>query len=367
MRTPIRSPGTRPIIALCETAAVPSAAELHDRLAALPRVALATLPTPIHELRRLSAELGVRILVKRDDLTGLAFGGNKVRQAEFFVGEAVAAGADVVLAGGSYAQSNHARVCAAGARAAGLAAVVLVRPGEGPTADPATGNALVTRLVADEVRTVAALQGVPRGDRLAEVEQRAAVFESVAAELRAEGRNPYVLVGSSAPMGVMGYVAAALELHEQRRVLGLEFSKLFVTSLGVTQAGLELATRALGEPYDVVGIAYQPTGGRGPDWIVQLLAGGAALLGVDAPAGAEIVSDDATAGPAYGVANEASREALALAARSDALLLDPIYTAKGFAGLLRWIRDGRVRRGDSVLFLHTGGLPALFAYRDLTR
>jgi 1-aminocyclopropane-1-carboxylate deaminase/D-cysteine desulfhydrase-like pyridoxal-dependent ACC family enzyme len=341
---------------------VTSAAELHDRLAALPRVALATLPTPIHELPRLSGELGVHVFVKRDDLTGLAFGGNKVRQAEFFVGEAVAAGADVVVAGGSYAQSNHARVSAAGARAAGLGAIVLVRPGEGPIADRVTGNALVTRLVADEVRVVPALDDVPRGDRLAEVEQRAAVFESVAAELRAQGLRPYVLVGSSTPTGVMGYVAAALELREQRQALGLEFSKLFVTSLGVTQAGLELASRALGEPYDVVGIAYQPTAGRGAEWIGRLTAGGASLLGLDVPAGAEIVNDDGTAGPAYGVANDAARDALALAARSDALLLDPVYTAKGFAGLLRWIRDGRVRRGESVLFLHTGGLPGLFAY-----
>src|SRR5262245_46994877 len=109
-------------------------------------------------LGRLSAAVGVRILVKRDDLTGLAFGGNKVRQAEFFLGEAVDAGADVVVAGGSYAQSNHARVCAAAARAAGLRSVILVRPGEGPTSDPASGNALVTKLVADEVRVVEALE-----------------------------------------------------------------------------------------------------------------------------------------------------------------------------------------------------------------
>jgi 1-aminocyclopropane-1-carboxylate deaminase/D-cysteine desulfhydrase-like pyridoxal-dependent ACC family enzyme len=162
----------------------------------------------------------------------------------------------------------------------------------------------------------------------------------------------------------MGYVAAALELRDQRLAHGLEFSKLFVTSLGVTQAGLELARRVLGEPYDVVGIAYQPTGGLGAEWVGRLMAGGAALLGLDVPLGSEIVNDDDVSGPAYGVSNNASREALAIAARADALLLDPVYTAKGFAGLLRWIRDARVGRGESVLFLHTGGLPALFAYGD---
>jgi len=336
--------------------------ELRRQLARLPHVPLATLPTPIHELPRLSAELGIRILVKRDDLTGLAFGGSKVRQAEFFLGEAMRAGADVIVAGGSYAQSNHARVCAAAARTVGLGSVILVRPGEGPTADTATGNALVTRLVADEVRVVEALDAVPRDDRLAEVEQRAGVFETVAAELRARGRTPYVLVGSSAPTGVMGYVAAALELHEQRRNLELDFSRLFVTSLGVTQAGLELGSRLLGEPYTVVGVAYQPTGGKGSEWVRRLIDGGAQLLGCDLEPGRDVVSDDGSAGCAYGSPTPESREASRIAVRSDGLLLDPVYTAKGFAALLRWIREGRVRRGETVLFLHTGGLPALFAY-----
>src|SRR5947209_6487404 len=109
-----------------------STAELRERLSRLPRVHLATLPTPIHELPHLSRDLGVRVLVKRDDLTGLAFGGNKARQLEFFMGEAIAAAADVVVAGGSFAQSNHARACAAAARAAGLQSIILLRPGRGP-------------------------------------------------------------------------------------------------------------------------------------------------------------------------------------------------------------------------------------------
>jgi 1-aminocyclopropane-1-carboxylate deaminase/D-cysteine desulfhydrase-like pyridoxal-dependent ACC family enzyme len=227
--------------------------------------------------------------------------------------------------------------------------------------DASTGNALVTRLVADEVRTVPALDAVARGDRLAEVEQRTAVFESAAAELIAAGRKPYLLVGSSTPTGVMGYVAGALELREQRLALGLDFSRVFVTSLGVTQAGLELASRVLGEPYGVVGIAYQPTGGRGAEWVERLVAGGAGLLGVEVPGGQPIVNDDRTAGPDYGVSNDESRDALALAARTDALVLDPVYTAKGFAGLVRRIREGAVAPGETVLFLHTGGLPGLFA------
>lgn len=340
--------------------------QLRHRLDALPRVALAATPTPLHELPRLSERLGVRVLVKRDDLTGLAFGGNKIRQLEFFVGEARAAGADTFVAGGSFAQSNHARACAAAARAAGLAPIVLVRPGAAPGVDDANGNALLTHYLAEEVRVVDALADVPRGDRLGEVAARRASFETVVAELRGQGRRPYALVGSSTALGVMGYVAATLELEEQRVGQGLEFSTAFVSSLGVTHAGLECGRRALGAPWSVVGVAYQPTQGRGAGWVRELMDGAAELLGLRLDT-EDVVSDDRAAGEAYGTPTAASREALGLAARSDALLLDPVYTAKGFAGLIQWIREGRVPQGDTVVFVHTGGLPALFAYGDELR
>jgi 1-aminocyclopropane-1-carboxylate deaminase/D-cysteine desulfhydrase-like pyridoxal-dependent ACC family enzyme len=342
-------------------AGTPEAA-LADRLAGLPRVRLVAGPTPVQELPRISDALGVRILVKRDDLTGLAFGGNKVRQAEFFVGAARAAGADTFVAGGSFAQSNHARVCAAAATAAGLRAVILLRPGSGAASTTGTGNALVTELVADEVRFVEELANVPRDDRLGEVEHRRTAFEQVAAELRAAGRRPYVLVGSSTGLGVMGYLAASLELAEQRRALGLDHSTVFVSSLGVTHAGLALGAALLGERHRVVGVGYQPAP---PDaaagWVTQLIGEAAELLGIDVPAACEVVGETRFGGPEYGVASEASHEALQLAAGQEALLLDPIYTAKGFAGMLAWIREGRVPQGETVLFVHTGGLPALFA------
>jgi D-cysteine desulfhydrase family pyridoxal phosphate-dependent enzyme len=341
-------------------------ADLRIRLEELPRQELAIAPTPIHDLPRLSDRLGVRVLVKRDDLTGLAFGGNKIRQLEFFVGEAVARGADVLVAGGSFAQSNHARACAAAARAAGLRSVILVRPGAAAGIEAQSGNALLTHLLADEVREVEALASVPRGDRLAEVTGRRAVFEAVADDLRAQGLRPYVLVGSSVPLGAMGYVAAALELQTQRRALGIDFSAVFVASQGVTQAGLELGSRLLEEPWRVIGIAYQPTDGRGAEWVRELMAGAADILGVEAPDG-EVVNDEDSSGPAYGTPTAESREALALAARTDAVLVDPVYSAKGLAGLIRWVREGRIAQGETVLFLHTGGLPALFAYVDEVR
>jgi D-cysteine desulfhydrase family pyridoxal phosphate-dependent enzyme len=326
---------------------------------------LATVPTPVHELPNLSRNLGVRLLVKRDDLTGLAFGGNKVRQLEFFLGDAIASGADVIVAGGSFRQSNHARVCAAAARAAGLGSVILVRAGGARTGSSITGNALLTRLLADEVRVVPELNEISREDRLLELRQRSDVFAAVADELRRAGRKPYVLLGSSLPLGALGYVGAAIELHEQRLASGLDFSKLFVTSLGATQAGLELGSRLLGDSYKIIGMAYQPSAGSAADGIRTLIDGAAELMGADAAlTEVEPINDDAAAGPRYGVLNDRARAALALAARADGLLLDPIYTAKGFAGMVEWIRDGRVRQGETVLFVHTGGLPALFAYAD---
>jgi 1-aminocyclopropane-1-carboxylate deaminase/D-cysteine desulfhydrase-like pyridoxal-dependent ACC family enzyme len=334
------------------------------RLSRLPRTSLAMVPTPLHELPTLSRDLGVRVLVKRDDLTGLAFGGNKVRQLEFFLGDAATHGADVVVAGGSFAQSNHARVCAAAARAAGLGSVILVRPGGGSAGVQGTGNALLTRVFADEVRLVPELDAIPREDRLVELRERSELFARVAEELRDAGRTPYVLLGSSVPLGVLGYVDAAIELHHQRRMLGLDFSKLFVTSLGATQAGLELGRYLLGDPYQVIGMSYQPAT-RPATAILNLLDGAAEMLDADVRiAESDLINDDALAGPEYGVLNDQAREALFLAARSDGLLLDPVYSAKGFAGMLSWIREGRVKQGETIVFLHTGGLPALFAYAD---
>jgi 1-aminocyclopropane-1-carboxylate deaminase/D-cysteine desulfhydrase-like pyridoxal-dependent ACC family enzyme len=342
-----------------------STADLCSKLDGVPRLRLAATPTPLQELHTLSRETGVRILVKRDDLTGLAFGGNKVRQAEFFIGVALNEGADVLVAGGSYAQSNHARVSAAAARVAGLRAVILVRPGEGRPSDPAGGNALVTLQIADEVRVMHELADVPRGDRLGEVAHRRALFARVADELRATGATPYVLAGSSTGLGVMGYIAGAIELHDQLTALEIEPAAVFVTSLGVTHAGLALGARLLGDEHRVVGVGYQPAApGEAAGWVRQLIHEGAAMLGIDVPDGIDVTSDTRQAGDAYGVMTPRIRETIRHVAHSDALLLDPIYSAKGFSGLLDWIREGRIAAGETVVFVHTGGLPGLFAYAD---
>lgn len=333
---------------------------IDERLARVQRFPLVAGETPIQELPGISRQVGRRIFVKRDDLTGLAFGGNKVRQAEYFVGAAIAAGADTIVAGGSFAQSNHSRVMAAAARAAGLRAVILVRPGDGPAAWMSGGNALVTRLLASEVRVLDTLADAPAEDRRAEIEFRRAVFEEEAERQRRRGHSPYVVLGSTGATGVLGYVSASLELHRQAEQLGLHFSTVFVTSLGVTHAGLELGSRLLDEPHDVIGVAYQPADRERAEATVRSLAEAAAgLLDLDTPA-LRVRTDNGDAGDGYGIPTAASRRALALAASSDALILDPTYTAKGFAALLRQLEGGDIPRDEPVLFVHTGGLPAIF-------
>ena len=336
-------------------------AGLQERLDRLPRVPLGTLPTPLLDAPRLASALGIgRLLMKRDDLTGLAFGGNKVRQMEFFLGAAKAAGADLVITGGQVDQSNHSRVAAAAARAAGLRALIVARPG-GTHFGP-QGNGLLTRLLAAEFIVMDELADVP-ADRLAEVALRARVFETLAETRRAAGDKPYVIVGTSIPLGAMGYVAGTLELLEQLDAMGVEHATVAVTSAGATQAGIEVANRLVGEPVRVLGISYVPTAGHGAEWVARIATGAAGLLGVELPIDpASVWNEDGAAAPAYGVLTAARREAMTLAAELEGLLLDPVYTATGMAGLLALARSGRLGRDDTVVFIHTGGLPALFAY-----
>jgi 1-aminocyclopropane-1-carboxylate deaminase/D-cysteine desulfhydrase-like pyridoxal-dependent ACC family enzyme len=338
------------------------ATRIETLLAGLPRYRLATAPTLLQEAPRLSATLrGPRILLKRDDLTGLVFGGNKVRQMEFVVGDALRQGADVFICGGGPAQSNHARAGTAAARAAGMQPVTVVQP-NGKSGAP-QGNALLVRLLGSDVRVAEELRNAPH-DRLAQLACRREVMEHIADEYRTRGRTPYVLLGSSIPLAVLGYVVAALELHTECRARGVRPDYVFVTSSGATQAGLELGRRLLGATWRVVGVAPTPGEARAPEWVAELASGAAGVLGMPGAVDPrEITNDGAHAAPAYGTLNVAARAAIALLAETEGVLLDPVYTAKGMAGLIDWIRRGRITAGETVIFVHTGGLPALFAYR----
>jgi 1-aminocyclopropane-1-carboxylate deaminase/D-cysteine desulfhydrase-like pyridoxal-dependent ACC family enzyme len=219
---------------------------IEARLAELARYRLAATPTLLQDAPRLSAALGgPRILIKRDDLTGLVFGGNKVRQLEFVVGDALSRGADVFICGGGPAQSNHARAGTAAARAAGMQPVTVVQP-NGKRRTP-QGNALLVRLLGSDVRVAEALRDAPH-DRLAQLACRRAVMERIADEYRARGRTPYVLVGSSIPLAVLGYVVAALELNTECLARGVQPDYVFVPRQGRLRPGSSWAGACLGPP-----------------------------------------------------------------------------------------------------------------------
>jgi 1-aminocyclopropane-1-carboxylate deaminase/D-cysteine desulfhydrase-like pyridoxal-dependent ACC family enzyme len=324
-----------------------TAAELRARIARLPRVRLACLPTPLQPCPHLSADLGVDLWIKRDDLTGLAFGGNKTRNLEFRMAEALAAGADVLVFGVEIT-SNSARQTTAAANVLGLP-IVLVLRGE-PEQEP-QGNLLVNLLLGAEVR----LTDVPSFNHLGPV------LDEVAAELRARGRRPFVL--NHAPMfaraSALGAIESLLEILEQSD--GRPPDWVFLSSGGKGQAGLVLARKLLGLPTRIVGIAS--TKNEDPwEYAARVATETAECLGLDArvePAEVENTFD--FIGPGYGIPTEAGMEAILRFARREGILLDPVYTGKAAAGCLERIRRGEVPPGHRVVFVHTGGQPALFS------
>lgn len=332
-----------------------STADLRARISAIPRTRLAALPTPLEDEPRLSAALGgPRVLVKRDDLTGLAFGGNKVRELEFFLGGALARGADVFIAGGGVGQSNHARQCAAAALKAGLSPVLVLRPGV--TGTTPTGNLLLTQMLGAEIHWV------EDDPRLEDREAMAGAMDAVAEDYRQRGRHPYVLHSSVHPLGAISYVECAVELAEQLADRTGERVNVCVTSMGVTHVGLALGFAALGLPWTVTGLTWRPMVSGLAERLTRLASDAAQLLELEpCLTDADFVTLD-YGGPEYGVPNPGTWDAIALCARTEGLFLDPVYSGKGMAGMIDQIRRGAFQQTDLAVFVHTGGLPALFAY-----
>ncbi len=327
---------------------------LEARLAELPRARLAQLPTPLEPLRRLSQALGgPEIWVKRDDLTGLCFGGNKTRQLDYVFGEILAGGYDTVV-GGAYTQSNWCRQMTAAARKLGLEiALVLLHGEKGPVLQ---GNFLLDRLMGAAIRVV----------DLPSLELLQPELEAEAAALRAAGRRPFIvapLTLASHTLGALGYVQAALELDAQCEAAGIAPEALVLSGANMTPAGLILGLKALGRNTRVISIApIRWQADRATD-IARIATATGARLGLDLTvAPAEVESHDDYIGLRYGVVTDGCREALQLVARTEGLILDPVYSGKAMAGLIDQIRQGRFTRDQVVVFLHTGGLPALFAY-----
>lgn len=331
--------------------------ELTSRLATQPARRLAVLPTPLDDAPRLREALGgrarcPRILIKRDDLTGLGLGGNKARKLDFLIGDALAKGATSVITTGAV-QSNHARMTAAAARRCGLAVDLVLTTVDDPA--PLEGNLLLDHLFGARVHMV------PAVDPMLAVGHDEAVVHRVAEALVAEGGRPYVIaVGGSSAVGALGYVAGTAELAGQLAALGATPRRLyFASGSRGTQAGLTLGAHLLGMPYELHGVAV--SGGE-PEKIERarrVATEAAALLGADASVrDARFFTDQGFIGDGYGLPTPAGLEAMRLAARSEALVLDPTYTAKGLAALVAHVRAGELSPDDTVVFLHTGGAPA---------
>lgn len=330
-------------------------ATLRARLDTRPRTRLASLPTPLRPLPRLRAALGPEtpeIRAKLDEETGFGLGGNKVRKLEFELApDRVHDVTHLVTTGGP--QSNHCRVTAAAAARLGLGCVLVIN---GPQPESPSGNARLHRIFGARIRPVAGRS------------ERAAALAEVADEIEAAGGRALVVpLGASTPHGALGYVQGLLELHDQLAPETDRAVQIFVSSssggtLGGLWAGLALLPRS---DLHVVAVSADTPRSELLERARGLARGALALLEVDPDtverAAARVDATDTEVGPGYGRPTEASDEAAELFALSEGILVDPVYTAKAAAGMIRQVRDGRFPTGDRIVFWHTGGHPALLA------
>jgi L-cysteate sulfo-lyase len=327
-------------------------------LSRFPRVRLCHTPTPLEPMPRLSDALGgPRLFVKRDDCTGLATGGNKTRKLDFLMGEALERGADCVVTQGAV-QSNHVRQTAAAATRLGLDCVVLLERRVPDTEQDyeVTGNVFLDRLFGAEIRFCGT------GDDMN------AAAEALGEELASEGRRPYVIPGGgSNPTGALGYVSCAMELLAQAEAMGLRIDHVVhATGSAGTQAGLVAGLEGSSAHVPVLGISVRQPRERQEETVHALAQRTAERLGVAGGIRREaVVADDGFVGPGYGQPTPEMVEAIALVARLEGIPLDPVYSGKGMAGLIGLIKAGRFRGDEHVVFLHTGGSAALFAYQGL--
>lgn len=317
----------------------------------LPRFPLATLPTPLDELPRLSEELGIRILMKRDDLTGFALGGNKARKLEFLVADALAQKADVLVTGGGV-QSNHVRMTAAAARKAGMEAVAVLFDSPGAESN---GNLLLDKILGTELVYAGT-------DDKNETER---VVERVCSDLKARGRHPYLIpVGGSTKLGCVAYILAVRELLDQLDAHQTRIDSIVITtgSCG-THAGILAGLKYYGANIPLFGITVSRLVSEGFQRINRLMTETSQFLGAELlwTSNDIFISDDYI-GPGYAKITPAARDAIRLVAKLEGIFLDPVYTGKTMAGLIDLARRKWFAPGSTVLFWHTGGVPGLFGF-----
>lgn len=318
----------------------------------IPQVDLGYFPTPLQECPRLSETLGgPRILMKREDCSGLAFGGNKVRQLTFTIGDAVAQGADTIVHGAA-SQSNHCRQAAAACGKLGLNCYLRLARDHKSILQ---GNLLLDNLAGVDVEIVDA----PFGPELDVVKYE------LAEKLKTQGLKPYVVASPrSTALAAVAFTWCIAEIAQQQQQLGIDADWIYTCSVGGTQAGLVLGTKTLElkmKPFGIAPIVWEGKLER----MCTAANSAAELLELDTRvADADIQNTDDYIGRAYGYLTPECIDALKLVAKTEGIFLDPVYTAKAMACLIDHIQQGKLGRDDTVIFLHTGGTPALFAYQE---
>jgi L-cysteate sulfo-lyase len=332
-------------------------AQLRARIGELPRYVLAHRPTPLELLPRFSKALGgPSIYIKRDDCTGLLFGGNKARHNEFILAEAQRQGADLFVWGGGI-QSNNCRQTAAACAKAGIDChLVLTRGKSGDAPIPLQGNLLLDHLVGATYEFVDVAFGEALEQKIAEV---AARFQELGRKVFRWNRHVVT------PLAAVSYTECLAEIVEQAHAQDFVPDAVYVSSAGSTGAGLALGTRALGYEFPVRNVAYVRWEWDTPTDMAEIANKTATMLGLPTrltPGDIDVTFDHIA--PGYGQLSDECVEAISLLARTDAVILDPIYTGKAMAALIHDIRKGKFAADARIVFVHTGGSPALFAYGD---
>lgn len=316
-----------------------------------PRLDLFARPMPLHELKNLRKSLGCkpRIFAKRDDLTGVGLGGNKNRKLDFVMAEAERSGADTIITWAGV-QSNHCRQTLAIAKQLGMDCHLFLSGEEPPIRQ---GNLLYYTILKAKLHFYPEGEGISEGvDKLVE-------------ELKAQGRKPYVVpIGASTPLGSLGYIESSTEAIEQGRALGVEFGHAFVaTGSSGTQAGIEIGFREKSPSTRVHGVAVSRDSEPQREGVAKLVNETYAFLGMSKTLSpADITVHDEYYGGKYAVPTEAGNQAIFLLGETEGILLDPVYTGKAMSGMLDLLRNGKLDDAEAVLFFHTGGYPAVFAF-----
>lgn len=329
-------------------------------LAAFPRIRLGHFPTPLEFMPNLTRHLGgPNLYIKRDDCTGLATGGNKTRKLEFLVAQALEQGADTLITQGAV-QSNHARQTVAAAARLGLKCKILLeqRVSDATEEYEESGNVLLDRLMGGQI-----VARLPAGSNMQQA------MEDLAAELRGAGHKPYVIPGGgSNPVGALGYVGCAQELLNQSFEMGVRIDHVVhATGSTGTQAGLVVGLRSSNSGIPVYGVSVRAARQQQEENVWKLVQATVDYMGLP-PASVQredVVANSDYVGDGYGLPTDSMIEALRLTAEQEAILLDPVYSGKGMAGLIDLIRRGHFKKNQNVVFVHTGGSAGLFGYRQV--